>query len=157
MKAQDTATQWLAEEEAILSRQTLGMGIARREDVAGMSGIEMLQAMIAGKTPRAPMSATLDFIQIRVEQGIAHFQAGHTSRTTTRSAPFTVFGSRRSSIRRWAAPSNRRFRGQELHHDGVQGEAGARAYRGDSCRALRGEDRAFGSIFGDGRGAAVWA
>lgn len=72
--AQDTAAQWLAEEEAILSRHSLGTGIARREDLAGMSGIEMLEAMIAGKLPRAPMSQTLDFMLIRIEPGIALFQ-----------------------------------------------------------------------------------
>jgi uncharacterized protein (TIGR00369 family) len=71
---QDTAAQWLAEEEAILSLHTLGTGIARREDVAGMSGIEMLAAMIAGKLPRAPISETLDFLLIRIEPGIALFQ-----------------------------------------------------------------------------------
>ena len=70
----DTAAQWLAEEEEILSRLSRSTGIARREDVAGMSGIEMLEAMIAGKIPRAPMSVTLDFILIRIEPGIALFQ-----------------------------------------------------------------------------------
>ncbi len=74
MNPQDTAAQWLAEEDAILSRHTLGTGIARREDVAGMSGIEMLAAMIAGKLPRPPMSVTLDFLLIRIEPGIALFQ-----------------------------------------------------------------------------------
>jgi uncharacterized protein (TIGR00369 family) len=70
----DTAAQWLAEEEALLSRLTRGTGLARPEDVAGMSGIEMLAAMIAGKLPRAPMSETLDFMLIRIEPGIALFQ-----------------------------------------------------------------------------------
>lgn len=74
MNAQDTTTQWLAEGEAVLSRITRGTGLSRREDVAGMSGIEMLQAMIAGKLPRAPMSETLDFLLIRIEPGIALFQ-----------------------------------------------------------------------------------
>jgi uncharacterized protein (TIGR00369 family) len=74
VNAQDTAAQWLAEQEAMLSRLSRGTGIARREDVAGMSGIEMLAAMIAGKIPRAPISETLDFLLIRVEPGIALFQ-----------------------------------------------------------------------------------
>ena len=74
MNPQDTAAQWLAEEEAMLSRLTRGTGLARPEDVAGMSGIEMLEAMIAGKLPRAPMSETLDFMLIRIEPGIAIFQ-----------------------------------------------------------------------------------
>jgi uncharacterized protein (TIGR00369 family) len=73
--ANDTAAQWLAEEDAIVSRLSRGTGVARREDVAGMSGIEMLQAMIAGKLPRAPISVTLGFLLIRIEPGIALFQA----------------------------------------------------------------------------------
>src|ERR1700686_4397644 len=72
--AQDTAAQWLAEQEAMLSRLSRGTGIARREDVAGMSGIEMLAGQIAGKIPRAPISQTLAFLLIRVEPGIALFQ-----------------------------------------------------------------------------------
>jgi uncharacterized protein (TIGR00369 family) len=72
--ALDTAAQWLAEEEAMLSRLTRGTGLARPEDIAGMSGIEMLAAMIAGKLPRPPMSETLDFMLIRIEPGIAIFQ-----------------------------------------------------------------------------------
>jgi uncharacterized protein (TIGR00369 family) len=72
--ANDTAAQWLAEEDALVSRLSRGTGIARREDIAGMSGIEMLEAMIAGKIPRAPMSETLDFMLMRIEPGIALFQ-----------------------------------------------------------------------------------
>jgi uncharacterized protein (TIGR00369 family) len=72
--AQDTAAQWLAEEEAMLSRLTRGTGLARPEDVAGMSGIEMLAAMLAGKLPRPPISETLDFLLLRIEPGVALFQ-----------------------------------------------------------------------------------
>lgn len=74
--AQVTAAQWLAEEEALLSRISRAAGIAHREEVASMTGIEMLAAMIAGKLPRPPISQTLDFSLIRIEPGIALFQ-GH--------------------------------------------------------------------------------
>jgi uncharacterized protein (TIGR00369 family) len=74
INAQDAAAQWLAEEEAVVSRISRGTGVARREDVAGMSGLEMLEAMIAGKLPRPPIGETLDFALIRIEPGIALFQ-----------------------------------------------------------------------------------
>lgn len=76
MNAQDTAARWLAEEEAVRARLCKGTGLTKPEEIAAMSGIEMLEAMIAGKLPRAPMSETLDFLLLHVSHGHAVFQ-GH--------------------------------------------------------------------------------
>jgi len=74
MEAQDTAARWIAEAEAIRARVSGAAGIPAPEDVRGLSGVEMLSAMIAGKLPRAPMSRTLDFLLVHVEPGVAIFQ-----------------------------------------------------------------------------------
>ena len=70
----DITAQWLAEGERIQSQLSPATGVAPREAVAGMSGLEMLQAMLAGKIPRAPIGETLDFMLIRAEPGTAVFQ-----------------------------------------------------------------------------------
>jgi uncharacterized protein (TIGR00369 family) len=70
----DTTAQWLAEEDAVRARITGAAGLARPEQVEGLTGLEMLSAMIAGRIPRAPMSATLDFLLLRIEPGFALFQ-----------------------------------------------------------------------------------
>ena len=75
MDADTTTAQWLAEEEAIRARMR-EIGQASPADIAGKSGLEMLLAMIAGELPRVPMGATLDFMLVRAEPGLAVFQ-GH--------------------------------------------------------------------------------
>ena len=70
----DATAQWLAEEDAVRARITGATGVARPEQVEGLTGLETLSAMIAGRIPRAPMSATLDFLLLRIEPGFALFQ-----------------------------------------------------------------------------------
>lgn len=48
-------------------------GVARREDVAGLSGLETLRAMIAGALPAPTICAPLRFILTEVEEGRAAF------------------------------------------------------------------------------------
>lgn len=48
-------------------------GLARREDVAAMSGLEMLRAMLAGDLPAPPIAATLTFILTEAEPGFCVF------------------------------------------------------------------------------------
>jgi uncharacterized protein (TIGR00369 family) len=50
-------------------------GLARPEEVAGMSGLEMLQAMIDGKLPAPPIAEQLSFLLVEVEKGRAVFEA----------------------------------------------------------------------------------
>lgn len=49
-------------------------GVASREDVAGLSGLEMLEAMIEGRLPSPPMVATLGFRLVEVAPGRALFE-----------------------------------------------------------------------------------
>jgi len=78
MEAEDTGARWIAEAESIRARVSGAVGIPKPEDVRGLSGMEMLSAMIAGKLPRAPISRTLDFLLVHVEPCVAIFQ-GHPS------------------------------------------------------------------------------
>ncbi len=75
----DPLHQWLADEEAVRQRQranaqpTMG-GIATPDQLAGLSGLETLQAMVAGKLPAPPMAHTMDYLLVEVGPGHAVFQ-----------------------------------------------------------------------------------
>ena len=67
---------WLAEEREILARLESGPGpgVARFEDIAGKTGLEMMQAMLNGEIPYAAIAKTLDFTVVSVGPGVAVFQ-----------------------------------------------------------------------------------
>jgi uncharacterized protein (TIGR00369 family) len=67
---------WLAEEAAVHARLRSGPGpgVARRDQVAGLSGLQLMQAMLDGKLPYAAIAETLDFTVISVAPGQAVFQ-----------------------------------------------------------------------------------
>jgi uncharacterized protein (TIGR00369 family) len=70
----DILAQWHADEAAIRSRQRLAPGVATPAMLAGKTGLQQMQALLEGASPRAPISETMDFILISVEDGIAVFQ-----------------------------------------------------------------------------------
>ena len=73
--AQAVLQQWIADGEASDARMLrAGPGIATAEQWAGKTGLEQMQAMLAGELPFAPIAKTLDFSLIRVEPGVALFQ-----------------------------------------------------------------------------------
>jgi uncharacterized protein (TIGR00369 family) len=49
-------------------------GVASREQVAGLSGLEIFRAMIAGELPAAPIMDTLDFLLVEADPGRVVFQ-----------------------------------------------------------------------------------
>ncbi|MEP7056474.1 MAG: PaaI family thioesterase [Caldimonas sp.] len=65
--------QWQADEAAVRGRMTKS-GVARPEQVAGKTGMEVFAAMLAGELPRPPIADTLDFTLIDVAFGHAVFQ-----------------------------------------------------------------------------------
>ena len=67
---------WLAQEREAAARfdAGVGCGIAQPQQVAGKSGLEMLQAMLLGELPFPPMAKTLDFRLLEVGEGRALFQ-----------------------------------------------------------------------------------
>ena len=79
MEAQQPAEQdtvldrWRAQEAAV--RQRMGsVGVARPEQVAGLTGLQVFEAMLAGHLPRAPIGDTLDFALVDAGFGRAVFQ-----------------------------------------------------------------------------------
>lgn len=66
--------QWQEEEAAIRGKLQQGVGIARLEQIRDLSGLETMQAMLAGDLPPPPIAETLDFMLISVAHGEAIFQ-----------------------------------------------------------------------------------
>ncbi len=67
-------TQWQADEAALRARQQLQAGLASREMLASKTGLQQMQAMLDGLAPRPPISETLDFLLVSIEDGRATFQ-----------------------------------------------------------------------------------
>ena len=68
---------WLAQEREVLAQLAAAgsvPGVARPEQVAGKSGLEMMRAVLTGGIPHAPIAKTLDFLLIEVGEGRAVFQ-----------------------------------------------------------------------------------
>jgi len=77
MKMQtDPATvlaQWQAEGEAVAARIG-GAGVATPAQVAGKTGLQVFEAMLAGELPSAPIAHVLDFTLISAAHGSVVFQ-----------------------------------------------------------------------------------
>lgn len=67
---------WLAEEQAVRDRLANGPGpgVARPDQVAGRSGLALMQAMLSGELPYAEIANTLDFVLLSVAPGHTIFQ-----------------------------------------------------------------------------------
>ena len=74
MNPESTLGRWRAEESEVAVKLSDQVGWARPEQVAGLSGLEVFEAMFAGRLPRPPIGDTLDFMPIRIERGLAVFQ-----------------------------------------------------------------------------------
>lgn len=76
---EQTLSRWQAEETAVRARADAGgstVGVATPAQVAGLTGLEVFQAIFAGTLPRPPIGDTLDFMPLEVKKGHAVFQ-GH--------------------------------------------------------------------------------
>ena len=72
-----TVAQTIALWEADEARRRKAMrssGVARAEQVAGLTGMQVFAAMLAGELPYPPISETLDFMLIEAEFGRSVFQ-----------------------------------------------------------------------------------
>jgi len=77
MTTQETLIQWLEQSTAVRARMLAGggkPGLARPEQVAGKTGLEIMQAMLAGELPYPLIAETLDFSLVEVAPGKAVFQ-----------------------------------------------------------------------------------
>ena len=72
-----TTIDWTAQQEAGRQRLIAGggkPGLARIEQLAGKSGREILEAMMAGDLPYPPMNETMNMTLLEVDDGSAVFQ-----------------------------------------------------------------------------------
>jgi uncharacterized protein (TIGR00369 family) len=67
---------WLAQEREVKARLDAGVGsgVVAPARIGGMTGLEIMQAMLRGELPYPPIGQTLDFSLIEVDQGRALFQ-----------------------------------------------------------------------------------
>lgn len=67
---------WLAAEAEVLAKLEAGPGpgLAQPDQIAGKTGLEVMQMMLAGEIPYAAIARTLDFTIIEVSPGVAIFQ-----------------------------------------------------------------------------------
>jgi uncharacterized protein (TIGR00369 family) len=65
--------QWEAE-EAERRKTMVTSGVARPEQVAGLSGVQIFEAMFAGTLPYPPIADTSDFVLLEARPGHAVFQ-----------------------------------------------------------------------------------
>ncbi len=76
MSKTDHLEAWLAQEAII--RQAMdagpGPGVATPQQIAGKTGLEVMQALLRGELPYAHIAQTLDFTMIEVSPGHATFQ-----------------------------------------------------------------------------------
>ena len=71
--AEQTLQRWRARESELAARSA-PVGLARPDQVAGKSGQQLFEAMLAGEQPRAPISTTLQFWLVEASFGHAEFQ-----------------------------------------------------------------------------------
>lgn len=153
MELDEVIASWEKEEQSVRAR-LMAPGVAAQEQVRGMSGMEMFQAIFAGELPPPPIGETLDFVPIHMAPGIAVFQgppatealqpARHRARRLVRHA--ARFG---RGLRRAHDAAGR----QGLYDAGAEGEHGAGADQGGALRARRGQGDPCGEAGGDCRGA----
>nr|WP_217346176.1 PaaI family thioesterase [Noviherbaspirillum sp. L7-7A]MBV0880564.1 PaaI family thioesterase [Noviherbaspirillum sp. L7-7A] len=77
MEANDVLAAWRHQEEQLRAGRTRGdlqLGVASREQIAGKTGLEIMQSLLRGELPAPPISDTLDFALIEVDYGRAVFQ-----------------------------------------------------------------------------------
>jgi uncharacterized protein (TIGR00369 family) len=71
--AEETLARW-RDDEARARKGRGEVGVARADQVAGLTGMEMFEAMLDGRLPSPPIGATLGFLPVHIEPGFAVFQ-----------------------------------------------------------------------------------
>jgi uncharacterized protein (TIGR00369 family) len=77
MTAEETLARWNEQRDSVVQRMRDGggePGLASPDMVAGLTGLEMMQAMLAGRLPFPHIADTLDFSLVEVVAGKAVFQ-----------------------------------------------------------------------------------
>jgi len=76
MSVEETQAQWIQQYEAVVARMNAGagVGLANPADLAGLTGMQQMQAMLDGKLPYPHIADTLDFSLVEIGEGRAVFQ-----------------------------------------------------------------------------------
>ena len=77
MSKTDQLEAWLAQEAEILAGMAARgavPGVAGPDQIAGKTGLQLMQGVLSGELPFAPIARTLDFMLIEVAEGRAVFQ-----------------------------------------------------------------------------------
>lgn len=77
MDASTITERWNDDMRAVrerLARAGARPGVVPREAAHTMTGLEIMQALLDGRFPYAPIAATLDFLLVEVDKGKAVFQ-----------------------------------------------------------------------------------
>ena len=77
MDADTTRATWEREAQEVIGRVRAGggqAGLARPEQAKGRTGLQFMQAMLAGEVPYPHICDTLDFFLVEVGEGTAIFQ-----------------------------------------------------------------------------------
>ena len=77
MTTQNTLNQWIEQAAAVRASMVASggkPGLALPADIAGKTGLQIMQAMLAGALPYPHIAETLDFSLVEVELGKATFQ-----------------------------------------------------------------------------------
>jgi uncharacterized protein (TIGR00369 family) len=76
MTVEETQAQWIQQYEAVVARMNAGagVGLANPADLAGLTGLQQMQAMLDGRLPYPHIADTLDFSLVEIGEGRAVFQ-----------------------------------------------------------------------------------
>ena len=77
MNVEDTQAAWIDELEAVRRRATAAgavPGVSNPQQLLGKSGLQIMQAMLAGELPYPHIMRTLDYSLLQVDKGRAVFQ-----------------------------------------------------------------------------------
>lgn len=77
MHAETTLKEWNAQFDALRARLAAAgaqPGVAQPAQIQGKSGLQVLQALLAGELPYPHIGMTMDFMLVQVERGTAIFQ-----------------------------------------------------------------------------------
>lgn len=70
----EVLARWLAEDAAVRARIQPEQGVATPAQLAGLNGLQQMQALLDGKLPPPPIAHTLDFTLLSVAHGEVVFQ-----------------------------------------------------------------------------------
>ena len=76
MTTEETQALWMQQYDAIVERMKAGAGVslANPADIAALTGLQQMQAMLDGELPYPHIAHTLDFSLVEVGEGRAVFQ-----------------------------------------------------------------------------------